>query len=431
MVSSTQLAAPDRSPHMPELTHADVRQQVNEIQRLMEQVMQNGQHYGAIPGCGDKPTLLQPGAQKLALAFQFAAKFDVVATDLRGGHREFSVVCDLSSRSTGMFIGQGVGSASTRESRYLYRNSTETLREGLPDDYKERKVEYRKQGLVAKKINDRWFWCKLEKLEHDNPADYYNTVLKIAKKRAFVDAVLTATSASDIFTQDIEDSPELFGADGHDVPTTYDPPPDKSSEPSESSETQPEPHPANAAPDEGPGYKIAKIDKTSGKKKDGGSPWTRWKIQTTCGLTLQTFDTHFGGIAETCYADGYRAEIEFTEKTRGKYTNLVIDSITEVVPGSTGYDLHGIKIESKANNGHQYWIVTAENLPGEEFGVADSRLAEKLDEHAQAGTPCGVRARVVREGSIPRIECLYAVPADAVIPNTDPAAPPWEGEETK
>ena len=32
-----------------------------------------------------------------------------------------------------------------------------------------------------------------------------NTVLKIAKKRAFVDAVLTATHASHIFTQDMED----------------------------------------------------------------------------------------------------------------------------------------------------------------------------------------------------------------------------------
>ena len=48
------------------------------------------------------------------------------------------------------------------------------------------------------------------RIEHDNPADYYNTVLKMAKKRAHVDAVLTATAASDIFTQDIEDMPEVI-----------------------------------------------------------------------------------------------------------------------------------------------------------------------------------------------------------------------------
>lgn len=51
------------------------------------------------------------------------------------------------------------------------------------------------------------------RVEHDNPADYYNTVLKMAKKRAHVDAVLTATAASDIFTQDIEDMPEVINAE--------------------------------------------------------------------------------------------------------------------------------------------------------------------------------------------------------------------------
>jgi len=35
-----------------------------------------------------------------------------------------------------------------------------------------------------------------------------NTILKMAKKRAQVDAVITATAASDIFTQDIEDLPD-------------------------------------------------------------------------------------------------------------------------------------------------------------------------------------------------------------------------------
>ena len=44
-----------------------------------------------------------------------------------------------------------------------------------------------------------------QRVEYDNPADYYNTALKMAKKRAHVDAILTATAASDCFTQDVED----------------------------------------------------------------------------------------------------------------------------------------------------------------------------------------------------------------------------------
>jgi hypothetical protein len=34
--------------------------------------------------------------------------------------------------------------------------------------------------------------------------------MKMAKKRAHVDAILTATAASDIFTQDVEDMPETI-----------------------------------------------------------------------------------------------------------------------------------------------------------------------------------------------------------------------------
>jgi hypothetical protein len=37
-----------------------------------------------------------------------------------------------------------------------------------------------------------------------------NTVLKMAKKRAQIDAVLTATAASAIFTQDLEDIPDYL-----------------------------------------------------------------------------------------------------------------------------------------------------------------------------------------------------------------------------
>ena len=43
-----------------------------------------------------------------------------------------------------------------------------------------------------------------------NVADVANTVLKMAKKRAMVDGILTVTGASDIFTQDIEELPKEY-----------------------------------------------------------------------------------------------------------------------------------------------------------------------------------------------------------------------------
>jgi hypothetical protein len=66
-------------------------------------------------------------------------------------------------------------------------------------------------GYGTGKVDDIWQICLIgEKMENPDIADQYNTVLKMAKKRAHVDAILTATGASDIFTQDVEDMPEVI-----------------------------------------------------------------------------------------------------------------------------------------------------------------------------------------------------------------------------
>jgi hypothetical protein len=43
------------------------------------------------------------------------------------------------------------------------------------------------------------------KMENDDPWSLWNTVLKMAKKRALIDATLSATRSSGLFTQDVED----------------------------------------------------------------------------------------------------------------------------------------------------------------------------------------------------------------------------------
>ena len=45
------------------LTATDMRRRVNLIQEVMKAVMKEGVHYGKVPGCGDKPTLLKPGVK--------------------------------------------------------------------------------------------------------------------------------------------------------------------------------------------------------------------------------------------------------------------------------------------------------------------------------------------------------------------------------
>lgn len=199
-----------------QLSVDSMRSHVAIIEEITKAVMQSGMHYGAIPGCGDKPTLLQPGAQKLALAFQLSIEPEIEWHDLPNGHREYHCKCKLVSRVNGMPVGTGVGNCSTMESRYRFR--TQNTGAIVPQEYwaaRDPEILGGRQ-YSPKKVDGQWFI--FEKIEHDNPADYFNTAEKMAKKRAMVDAILTCTAASDHFTQDIEDAPELYGATGQTAP---------------------------------------------------------------------------------------------------------------------------------------------------------------------------------------------------------------------
>jgi hypothetical protein len=196
------------------LTVEEVKREVDMIQRLMSSLMKEGEHYGKIPGCGDKPTLLKPGAEKLGFTFRMRPEFEITTQHLGGGHREIQIICRLYSIRTGQKLGEGLGAASTMEGKYRYRTG-EVVFTGkpVPSDYwKDRDINLiGGRGFVARKNPDTGQWeiaRQGEKVEHDNPADYYNTVLKMAKKRAHVDAIITVTAASDIFTQDVEDMVE-------------------------------------------------------------------------------------------------------------------------------------------------------------------------------------------------------------------------------
>jgi hypothetical protein len=208
---------------------ADVSSQVAKIQDLMKKVMKDGEHFGVIPGTGDKPSLLKAGAEKLCFVFRLIPSFEITRDDLPNGHREYTITCTLKTME-GVFAGQGVGSCSTMESKYRYRNASdyEILDDPIPEDAKERKSEYRKQGFGMKKVDGVWLWVKYTsegKVENPDIADVYNTVLKMAKKRSHVDATITATAASDIFTQDVEDMPEFDGRAPSSTPSQSKPAP--------------------------------------------------------------------------------------------------------------------------------------------------------------------------------------------------------------
>lgn len=176
------------------LTAADIRATVNLMQDVMLEVMKDGTHYGTIPGTKSK-SLYKAGAEKLMATFRLAAKPEV--EDLSAnGEVAYRVTVNLLS-ANGTFVGAGIGECSSAEDKYSWRAAVcDEEYDDTPEN--RRRVKYSKwQGKVEKKKQVR-----------TNPADVANTILKMAKKRAQVDAVITATAASDIFTQDIEDLPE-------------------------------------------------------------------------------------------------------------------------------------------------------------------------------------------------------------------------------
>lgn len=198
------------------LTVEEVLIHVSLIQQIMRAAMKEGEHYGRIPGCGDKPVLLKPGAEKLCLTFRLAPTYDVDERQLESGHREYRVTATLTSIMTQVRIGQGVGACTTLENKYRFRAGPAEITDRVvpraywdlrQDDPAKAQEMIGGKGFTVKKVDGQgWMVAKGgEKVEHDNPADHYNTVLKMAKKRALVDAVLTTTAASDIFTQDLEE----------------------------------------------------------------------------------------------------------------------------------------------------------------------------------------------------------------------------------
>ena len=131
---------------------------ITQFQQLVQSQLKQNHDYGVIPGT-PKPTLLKPGAEKILMLMGLRSEFEIVDStrDFEKGFFQYQVRCKLYRGDT--LITEGLGAANTKESRYL---------------------------------------------KHD-PYTIDNTVLKIAKKRALIDAVLLVASLSEVFTQDIED----------------------------------------------------------------------------------------------------------------------------------------------------------------------------------------------------------------------------------
>ena len=136
------------------------RQRISMLQEFIKDIMVDGVDYGSLPNT-DKRCLFKSGAEKLCDIFGFAKKIEIISRveNFEKGIFHYEVKAILISKRSGIIEAEGIGSCNNMEKKYKSQDAYSIV----------------------------------------------NTILKMAKKRAFVDAVLSATRSSDIFTQDIEE----------------------------------------------------------------------------------------------------------------------------------------------------------------------------------------------------------------------------------
>lgn len=129
--------------------------------------------YGIIPGT-KKPSLWQPGAEKLANLFGLTPTFTLVkeVEDFEKGFFYYKYRCTLTHFGTGKTVGDAERSCNSKEKKYA--NHSEWVNN--------RKVE--------------------RKATVDELIQIINTMQSMAQKRALVAAVRTATMATEIFSEE-------------------------------------------------------------------------------------------------------------------------------------------------------------------------------------------------------------------------------------
>ncbi|TLS35408.1 hypothetical protein [Pseudalkalibacillus caeni] len=157
------------------VSSSESKHRIEELKTFVEEVMIKGVDYGQINGFS-KATLLKPDAEKLCDVFGFSKTVEAVnrIEQWEAGIFAYEVKVILTRKDNGVIEAEGLGSCNSKEAAFQQQDAYTIV----------------------------------------------NTVLKMTKKRTLIDAVLSATRSSGIFTQDIEDFPVSSKTKGGDKTVT-------------------------------------------------------------------------------------------------------------------------------------------------------------------------------------------------------------------
>lgn len=210
-----------------ELDPKIVEHQLDQIMELQRSVLKEGVDYGKVPG-GNKPGLFKPGAEAILAMYGYAPASILILerTENWSGEPFFRYIIEVTlvHKRTGSPAGVGVGECNSLERKYQKKVCTiydRSHRHGI--------------GCYERFTADEFDYSGV------------NTFLKMATKRALVDATLNSTMAARIFTQDLEDKdpghPAAPKRRAREAPSTDPGPPP---------ETPARPGPGNGSASEGP-----------------------------------------------------------------------------------------------------------------------------------------------------------------------------------
>lgn len=202
---------------LPEGTQAiEAFSAINQFQQIVHSQMIEGHDYGKIPGT-PKPTLLKPGAEKIAKLLGLSDDYEILdrQEDWTRGFFRYLIKCRLSNIGSGALVSSGLGECNSMESKYRWRETkrkcpvcgSEAIIKGKAE-YGGGWICYQKKGGCGQKWSNGDAAIENQitgKVENDDIFSQVNTILKMAKKRALVDAALSAGRLSNLFTQDMED----------------------------------------------------------------------------------------------------------------------------------------------------------------------------------------------------------------------------------
>jgi hypothetical protein len=154
--------------------------------------MMGNKHYYSLQA-GQKPALSKEGALNLCSLFNVRVAAQAPCEQYHSdGHYSVRYRVHLVSMRSGEVIADGDASCSTRESGYAYRWVKATDVPPFLDT----------AALTTRKGR----YGMLYRVPTPDLADHYNTVLKMAYKRAIVAAALCLPLVSELFTQDLEET---------------------------------------------------------------------------------------------------------------------------------------------------------------------------------------------------------------------------------